>query len=66
MTALSPSYFPSTEDMENFASDYLGLAGVDSDMFYESYYKLNTDDNMDEYFEDEYRSDEINQTQWEY
>ena len=66
MTALSPSYFPSSEDMENFASDYLGLAGIDADMFYESYYNLNKDDEMDQYEEVEYRNDELNQTRWEY
>ena len=63
MTALSPSYFPSVEDMEEFASDYLGLNGTDTDMYYESCNNLNDND---QYFEEEYRSDELNQTHWEY
>ena len=65
MTALSPSYFPTNEDMEEFASEYLGLSGCDADMFYESYYKMNDNDSMDEYLEeDEYR-DEVTQN-WTY
>ena len=63
MTALSPSYFPSVEDMEEFASDYLKLNGTDTDMYYEACNNLNDND---QYFEEEYRSDELNQTQWEY
>ena len=50
---LSPQDFLSNDDMENFAS-FLGLEGIDSDMFYESYFNLNVDD---EYVEDEYRED---------
>ena len=34
---------PVMDDFENFAS-YLGFTGVDSDMFYEAYYELTTDD----------------------
>ena len=65
MTALSPSYFPTNEDMEEFASEYLGLNGTDADMFYESYYKLNNDDSLDEYFEDDEYRDEVTQN-WTY
>ena len=57
---LSPKSFLTTEDMEDFASEYLGLKGTDADMFYESYYALDN-----QYDEDEYR-DELNQTKWEY
>lgn len=42
---LSPK-FP-VVDVENFAS-YLGLEGTDADMFYESYYQINTDDEHEE------------------
>ena len=37
-----PEDFPVT-DVEDFAS-FLGLNGTDADMFYESYYKLNIND----------------------
>ena len=50
-----------TEDLEDFARDYLGLTGVDADMYYESYYNLDNNG----YEEEEYR-DELNQTQWQY
>ena len=63
MSQLSRSSLLSTQDMEDFAQDYLGLTGVDADMYYESYYKLNTDD---EYDEDYGREDEVNQTKWQY
>lgn len=53
----SPDVFPVT-DVEDFAS-YLGLDGMDADMFYESYYQLNVDD---EYEEDEYREETHYQT----
>ena len=59
--ALSPSSLMSTADMEDFASEYLGLHGVDADMFYESYYDLDSDS-----LEKEYAKDELNQTEWEY
>ena len=51
----------SNEDLDDFASEFLGLKGTDSDMFYESYYNLNLDDEWDE---EEYR-DEIKQN-WTY
>ena len=56
LMTLSPQDFLSTEDMENFAS-FLGLEGIDSDMFYESYFNLNVDD---EYNDDEYREERTN------
>ena len=49
---LSPDVFPVT-DLEDFAS-YLGLDGMDADIFYESYYNLNIDDEWDD---DEYREE---------
>ncbi len=63
--ALSPSHFLSANDMENFASEYLGLSGIDTDMYYESYYQLNEND---EYDDEEYErtKDEVSQTNWEY
>ena len=51
--ALSPSNLFTTEDMEDFARDYLGLTGVDADMYYEAYYNVKGED-------------ELNQTVWEY
>ena len=50
---LSPVDFDN-DDLDQFA-DYLGLKGVDGDMFYESYYKLNVND---EWTEDEYRQED--------
>ena len=62
--ALSPSNFLTSQDMEDFAQDYLGLSGVDSDMYYESYYNLKNDGYDDD---DEYRvQDELHQTKYEY
>lgn len=63
--AISPSHFLSSRDMEDFAQDFLGLQGTDSDMYYESYYNLNTDDT---YEDEEYErsQDEVTQTRWEY
>jgi hypothetical protein len=63
--ALSPSHFLSAQDMEDFAQDYLGLSGIDADMYYESYYQLNQDDQYDD---DDYQrnQDEVSQTKWEY
>ena len=52
---LSPKDLLSSEDMEDFARSFLGLDGTDSDMFYESYYKLNLND---EDYEDEYHEGE--------
>jgi len=59
--ALSPSSIPSVTDMEEFATEYLGLDGSDFDMYYESYYNLDNDG-----YEKELSKDELNQTQWEY
>ena len=51
--------------MEDFAQDYLGLSGTDSDLYYESYYQLNNEDGYDD--EDEYRTqDELHQTHYQY
>lgn len=59
--ALSPSSILSTSDMENFANEYLGLHGVDADLFYESYYDLDNESS-----EEELVKNELNQTDWEY
>ena len=59
--ALSPSSIPSVSDMENFATEYLGLEGSDFDMYYESYYNLDSDS-----YEEELSKDELTQTEWEY
>ena len=63
--ALSPDQFLSNTDMEKFASEFLGLSGVDADMYYEAYYQMNTDD---EYDDEEYERshDELSQTHWQY
>ena len=64
--ALSPSHLLTSQDMEEFAQDYLGLSGTDSDLYYESYYKLN-DDSGDDYDDEEYsRQDELSQTSYQY
>ena len=65
--ALSPSHMLSVQDMEDFAQDYLGLSGIDADMYYEAYYRLkNTED--EEYDDEEYQrsQNEVTQTRWEY
>ena len=62
--ALSPAHFLTSQDMEDFAKDFLGLDGTDSDMYYEAYYQLNNDD---EYDDEEYqRHDELSQSKYEY
>ena len=63
--ALSPSHLLSARDMEDFAQDFLGLSGIDADMYYESYYHLNTEDL---YEDEEYErsQDETTQNRWEY
>lgn len=43
----------STEDICDFAQ-YMGLTGVDSDLFYEAYYELNSDELELELAEEEY------------
>jgi len=43
------------EDLEKFAG-YLGLDGIDSDLFYESYYKLTrdkTEEELEYYWEEQ-------------
>ena len=40
----------SPEELNNFATDYLGLNPTDSDLFYESYYEMDTESN---YYEEE-------------
>ena len=40
-------YATTTSDIEAWA-EYMGLKGVDSDMFYEQYYQLNIDDEQEE------------------
>ena len=64
--ALSPSHLLSVQDMEDFAQDYLGLSGIDADMYYESYYQI--DNNGEQYEDEEYQrsQDEMSQTHWEY
>ena len=57
--ALSPSSIPSVSDMEDFAKDFLGLNGVDVDLFYESYYNIENEDS-------ERVLDELSQSDWEY
>ncbi len=59
--ALSPSNIPSVADMEEFATEYLGLDSSEFDLYYESYYNLDNDG-----YEKELSKDELNQTQWEY
>jgi hypothetical protein len=63
--ALSPAHLLSAQDMEDFAQDFLGLQGTDADMYYESYYQMNPND---EYEDEDYKhsQNEVTQTQWEY
>ena len=65
--ALSPSHLLTSQDMEDFAQDYLGLSGIDSDLYYESYYQLNQED-PDGYDDEEYdrSQDETSQSHWQY
>ena len=50
--------FP-VEDLEKFA-EYMGLNGIDSDLFYESYYKMNKeDDEYELYWEESFDSVEM-------
>ena len=65
---MKPIYqFPTTQDLESFAEEYLGLKGTDSYLYYEAYYNLNKDD-VDLYEDEEYErgQDELTQTHWEY
>ena len=64
--AISPAHLLTSQDMEDFAQDYLGLSGTDTDLYYESYYKLNDDDG-EQYDDEEYsRQDELSQTHYQY
>ena len=55
---LSSRELLSPEELDNFATDYLGLNPTDSDLFYESYYKMDTESN---YYEAELaRNDAMN------
>ena len=40
------------DDLLKFA-EYLGMSGIDTDVFYESYYNLDND-SIERYYEDEY------------
>lgn len=40
--------FLPNSDLETFASRYLGLTDGDIDTFYEQYYSINVDDELDE------------------
>ena len=64
--ALSPSNLLTSQDMEDFAQDYLGLSGIDTDLYYESYYKLN--ESEDGYDDEDYvrQQDELSQTHYQY
>ena len=44
----------SNSDLEKF-SEYLGFKGIDADVFYETYYQINTDD-CDQIMEDRLES----------
>lgn len=63
--ALSPAHLLTAQDMEDFAQDFLGLQGTDADMYYESYYQINSND---EYEDEEYQrgQNEVTQSRWEY
>ena len=65
--ALSPSNLLTSQDMEDFAQDYLGLSGIDADLYYESYYKLNGTEE-DGYEDEEYSrsQDELSQSHYQY
>lgn len=41
-----------TEDISDFA-EFLGLNGIDGDLFYESYYQIDVDDEIGWEWEDE-------------
>ena len=53
--SLNPKDFLSPEELNDFAKDYLGLNACDSDLFYESYYEMDTEQN---YYEEEYAREE--------
>ena len=40
------------EDIIKFA-EYLGMSGIDADVFYESYYELDNDE-IERYYDEEY------------
>jgi hypothetical protein len=50
----------STEDLERFA-EYMGFDGIDSDLFYETYYKMNEEhDEYEMYWEEYSQKQEMN------
>ncbi len=49
--SLNPTDFLSPEELNQFAEDYLGLNACDSDLFYESYYEMDTEQN---YYEEQF------------
>lgn len=53
--SLSSKDFMSPEELNTFASDYLGLNSCDSDLFYESYYEMDTEQN---YYEEQFAREE--------
>lgn len=48
---LSPTEILSAQELDDFASEFLGLNSDDSDLYYESYYNMDTEMN---YHESEY------------
>ena len=52
---LSPSEFLSPEELNDFATEFLGLNETDSDLFYETYFNMDTEMN---YYEEEYARNE--------
>ena len=47
----SPSEIMSPAELNEFATDYLGMNETDADLFYETYYGMDTEMN---YYEEEY------------
>ena len=43
---ISPTDLLSPQELDDFATDYLGLNKSDSDLFYESYYEMDTEMNF--------------------
>ena len=60
--SISDKDFMSPEELNAFASDYLGLNSCDSDLYYETYYKMDTEQN---YYEEQFAREELeNITYW--
>lgn len=53
--SINPNVFLSPEELNDFAADYLGLNACDSDLYYESYYEMDTEQN---YYEEEFAREE--------